>query len=227
MAIILSIETSTPTCSIAVHKDNELLAKISINRAQSHSSVLNPSIEAILKFCDLNLTDLSAVAISKGPGSYTGLRIGTSTAKGLCFSLCIPLIGINTLEALAKQVTGINISGSWLCPMLDARRMEVYTMLLTPELERLVDTHPLILDHESFYSQLDSQSILFFGNGSNKFQTMIDHPNAHFINNVFPNAQNIGELASERFEKEEFEDLAYFEPFYLKEFKATKPKTAI
>ncbi len=227
MAIILSIETSTPTCSIAVHKGEELLAKFSINRAQSHSSILNPSIEAILKFCDLNLTDLSAVAISKGPGSYTGLRIGTSTAKGLCFSLGIPLIGINTLEALAKQVAGINITGSRLCPMLDARRMEVYTMLLTPELKKVIDTHPLILDHESFNSQLDSHSILFFGNGSNKFQATIDHPNAHFINNILPDAQYIGEMASDRFENKEFEDLAYFEPFYLKEFRATKPKASI
>jgi tRNA threonylcarbamoyladenosine biosynthesis protein TsaB len=229
MALILSIETSTPICSIAIHKETDLLAKISIHREQSHSSILNPSIESILKFCNLNLSDLDAVAISKGPGSYTGLRIGTSTAKGLCYSLDIPLIGINTLEAMAKGVqvhASIN-NDHWLCPMLDARRMEVYTMLFSAKLEKIKDTHPLILDSESLNDQLTNNHIYFFGNGSNKFEDIKNHPNAHFIKNVNPDAQYIGELAFTRFENNEFEDLAYFEPFYLKEFRVTKPKSQL
>ena len=227
MAFIISIETSTPVCSIAIHHDGQLLAQELIQKEQSHSSTLNPAIDHLLSMCDLRLNDISAVAISKGPGSYTGLRIGTSTAKGLCYAMDIPLIAINTLEAMAHNVSRFNVSEAMLCPMLDARRMEVYAMLFDSNLNVLEETKPVILDNDSYHDHLKSKEIMFFGNGASKVKKVIDNSNARIIEVVIPEAQYIGDLAYKKFVENEFEDTAYFEPFYLKEFMATKPKSML
>lgn len=227
MALIISIETSTPVCSLAIHDKGQLLAKELIQKEQSHSSTLNLAIEHLLIICGLSLDDIEAIAVSKGPGSYTGLRIGTSTAKGLCYAKDIPLISINTLEAMAYNVSRFNTSNAMLCPMLDARRMEVYAMLFDQSLNVIEDTRPVILDSESYSNYLSSKEVLFFGNGAVKVSKVTDSVNAKVIEGVIPDAQFIGELANKKFENKDFEDVAYFEPFYLKEFMATKPKSML
>jgi tRNA threonylcarbamoyladenosine biosynthesis protein TsaB len=227
MAIILSIETATPVCSVAIHENGLLLAKTTIHKDQSHSALLNTSIDSILKICGLSYAHLEAVAVSKGPGSYTGLRIGTSSAKGFCYSLNIPLIAINTLEAMAHGVNKLNPYSALLCPMLDARRMEVYTLLMSSTEKLIHVTEAVVLDETAFENDLMSNEILFFGSGANKFAEIIDNVNAKFIKNVSPDAENIGELAFKKWESSSFEGLAYFEPFYLKEFMATKPKSIL
>ncbi|MEQ8925786.1 MAG: tRNA (adenosine(37)-N6)-threonylcarbamoyltransferase complex dimerization subunit type 1 TsaB [Fulvivirga sp.] len=225
MSILLSIETATPTCSVALHSDGVLLGKITIEKGYSHSSILNKAIENLLQLAGVTYKELSAVAVSKGPGSYTGLRIGTSTAKGLCYALDIPLISIETLKAMAKGI--VNINNYLLCPMLDARRMEVYTSVFSPDLEVVSPIAPMILDQNSFSEFLNQQEVIFFGDGSNKFNQVVDNKNAYFINNVQPDAEIIGALAHEKYQHRSFENIAYFEPFYLKEFRATKPKSML
>lgn len=227
MNLILGIETATSTCSIAVHREGILLAEHSYYLDRSHSNLLAPCIEHIMHDCGFELSALSAIALSKGPGSYTGLRIGTSTAKGLCYALDIPLIAINTLEAMAHGVHKYNTAHHWLCPMLDARRMEVYTMLLDGQLNEIEATHPLVVETTSFKDHLKDRSILFFGNGAGKCRDILQDDNAIFLEGVEPTASQIGRLAYQKFLRSEFEDLAYFEPFYLKEFQATKPKVKI
>jgi len=227
MALILSIETSTPVCSLAIHDNGILLAKELIQKEQSHSSSLNLAIDHIVSICDLSFDNIEAIAISKGPGSYTGLRIGTSTAKGLCYALGIPLIAINTLEAMAYNVSRFNTNQAMICPMLDARRMEVYAMLFDKNLVVVEETRPVILDYESYSQYIDAHEILFFGNGASKVTKVINSPNAKVIEGVIPDAQYVGELAYKKFDDKEFEDVAYFEPFYLKEFMATKPKSML
>lgn len=223
MAYILSIQTATEVCSIAIYNDNKLLAEQSLLIQKSHSSQLVPSIRHLLEFSGLQLDKLSAVAISRGPGSYTGLRIGTSTAKGLCHALEIPLISVGTLKALALDVAPF-YSNKLLCPMIDARRMEVYCALYTVRLEEIVPVRPRVIDESSFSDILTDKCIVFFGNGSAKCQKVIGHPNALFVKGVFNSARSIGILAYQKFLAQDFEDLAYFEPFYLKEFRVTKPK---
>ncbi|MTI20763.1 tRNA (adenosine(37)-N6)-threonylcarbamoyltransferase complex dimerization subunit type 1 TsaB [Fulvivirga sp. RKSG066] len=224
MALILSIETATNVCSVAIHKEGKLLANQSLHIAQSHSGLLVPVIQTLLNNCDLQKDQLEAVALSKGPGSYTGLRIGTSTAKGLCQALEIPLIGVNTLEAMAAQVTQFANQADILCPMLDARRMEVYCMLQNKKGETIQETQPVIIEESSFNDLLDSNKMYFFGNGAEKCKAVIQSKNAVFINDVEPDAITVGRLAYQRYIKNQFEDLAYFNPFYLKDFRVTKPK---
>lgn len=225
MANILSIETSTTVCSVAVHSDGKIVAEITTHKDHSHSSLLNSAINNILDLSGLDLKQLNAIAISKGPGSYTGLRIGTSTAKGLCYALDIPLISINTLEAMAAGIQ--NVAKWYLCPMLDARRMEVYCSIFSDKLEVLEPTSSIVLDSQTFSSQLGQSEILFFGNGSDKFQEVLQNKNAHFLNDVHTNASSMGKLAYNKYQNSDFEDTAYFEPFYLKEFLATKPKSIL
>lgn len=225
MAIIVSIETATPICSVAIHKDGNLLAETSVRKGHSHSSLLNSSIQNLLELSEVKMDELSAIAVSKGPGSYTGLRIGTSTAKGLCYALDIPLISVDTLKAMAYAVRNYN---NWnLCPMLDARRMEVYCSIFDSEMNAIEPIRPVVLDDTSFIKELDATDILFFGDGSEKFSKVMFHKNAHFVNDVEPNAKAIGELAFKKYTTDQFEDVAYFEPFYLKEFLATKPKSIL
>ncbi len=224
--MILSIETSTKACSVALQNQGELLAESTLYVDKSHSEKLALLIKDLLRYAEIEPKDLMAVAISSGPGSYTGLRIGTSTAKGLCYALNIPLIAINTLEAMAKGVAEyITEDDILLCPMLDARRMEVYCMLTDKELTIIKKTAAKIIDEHSYSEELKENKIVFFGNGATKCEPIIgNNDNAIFINSQAINAVNVGDLAWKKFEQQDFEDLAYFEPEYLKEFVAIKPK---
>lgn len=227
MALILSIETSTTVCSVALHENGMIKASNTFYLDKSHSTVLVPSIDTLISRSGYSKTDLLAIALSKGPGSYTGLRIGTSTAKGLCFALDIPLIAVGTLDGLARKVAPFTAPDVKLCPMLDARRMEVYTCLLDKNLNLLKDVHPAIIDEMSFKEELDGGKVVFFGNGAHKCRDVIKHENAIFIDDIEPSAEEIGYLAYTKFQETAFEDVAYFEPFYLKEFRATIPKARI
>lgn len=225
MATILSLETATRTCSVALHQDTALLGLQEVHLDKSHSSRLHVLIDDLLRYCEVERRQLDAVAVSIGPGSYTGLRIGVSAAKGIGFALDIPVIAVNTLAAMARSQSGSNVAGAWLCPMLDARRMEVYCQLLNQDGEQLWDTRPLIVDEGSFQAELNQHPILFFGDGSTKCRPLLEHhPNAYFAADVMPSARWVGELAQPKFERQEFEDLAYFVPLYLKEYRATQPK---
>ena len=228
MSIILSIETATQVCSVALHKDNKLIGAKELLEDRSHSENLAVMIKDLLSLTGISVNDLSAVAVSKGPGSYTGLRIGVSTAKGLCYGLNIPLISVNSLLSMAYEVQGKNIHQYDLCPMLDARRMEVYCLITDYNLKIKRNTQALIIDESSFEAELSNASELFFGNGMAKCRKILEkHNNAHFIVNIYPKAANIGYLACEKYEIKDFENTETFEPFYLKDFIATIPKKII
>ena len=223
--MILSIETSTKVCSIALHNQGTLLAESTLYVDKSHSEKLAILIKDLLSYVEITPNDLQGVAVSRGPGSYTGLRIGASTAKGLCFALNIPLIAISTLKAMVLGQANLVTEDVLLCPMLDARRMEVYSLLSDKKLNIVHPTEAVIIDESSYSEALLNNKIVFFGNGSAKCEPIIGHnSNALFIKNQAISAVNIGELAWVKYQNEEFEDLAYFEPEYLKEFKAIKPK---
>jgi tRNA threonylcarbamoyladenosine biosynthesis protein TsaB len=182
----------------------------------SHSEKLTLFIEQILKEQQKSFSDLDAVAVSKGPGSYTGLRIGVSSAKGICYAIDKPLISISTLEAMAYGMS-LQYPDAIYCPMLDARRMEVYCAFYG---NIVSDVEAKVLDQNSFKEELDIHSVIFFGDGSHKFKEILDHPNAKFVDDVFPSAKDMSYLAQLAFDQNRFEDLAYFEPFYLKDFVA-------
>jgi tRNA threonylcarbamoyladenosine biosynthesis protein TsaB len=232
MAIILSIETSTKGCSTAIHQDNQLLALSELFHEKSSSGMLTTLIQHVVKVSGLDFQAIDAIAVAKGPGSYTGLRIGVSTAKGLCFTLDKPLLAVNTLEALAWQVHSIVQSVSsteipLLCPMLDARRMEVYCALYKADnLAQVSPTEAKIIDENSFAEILEKQKIIFFGDGAAKCKAVLSkRPNAIFLKEtVHPSAKSIGVLAFEAYKNSQFENVADFEPYYLKEFMVTTPK---
>jgi len=224
MSIILSIETSTPISSIAFHNSGKLISDLTIHKNKSHSEYLLPSIKYLSEASGIKMKDIQSVAISKGPGSYTGLRIGTSSAKGLCYGLDVPLIAINTLEAMAIGIRKFFGEEVLLCPMLDARRMEVYCTVMELNGNILKKTSSLIIDEYSFADLLREHKMFFFGDGASKCKPVLQHhQNALFIDNVYPSAIHIGEMAWHKFTMNQFEDLAYFEPFYLKDFIAKKP----
>lgn len=227
MSLLLSIETATTVCSIALHKDGQLLSNQSLHLNKSHSALLSPLIESLTGYSGYKLTDLDGIVISKGPGSYTGLRIGTSTAKGLCYALDIPLISVNTLEAMALQLQKFSSNENLLCPMIDARRMEVYATVLDNNGNVISETQPVIIEEHSFQKTLDQGPLVFFGSGAEKCKNVIRHTNALFIDEITPNAITVGLKGYEIFTKGKFEDVAYFEPYYLKEFMATKPKNLL
>jgi tRNA threonylcarbamoyladenosine biosynthesis protein TsaB len=226
MALILSIETATTVCSVALHMDGELLASKEIRQVNSHAAHITLFIEEITAG---KLQELDAIAVSKGPGSYTGLRIGVSTVKGLCYALNKPMIAINTLEAMAHGMAGELKpgAGTLLCPMIDARRMEVYNTVFDNELNKVIDTAATIVDETSFASLLPHHKIIFAGDGAAKCREVISPPNAVFMDDFFPSALFMGKLAEQAFVKKKFEDVAYFEPFYLKDFVGTTPKKAV
>ena len=230
MSIILSIETSTKGCSTAIHQDGKLLAISELFHEKSSSGMLTTLIQHVVKVSDINFSDIDAIAVAKGPGSYTGLRIGVSTAKGLCFTLDKPLIAINTLEAMASQValpTHPSGSSYLLCPMLDARRMEVYCTIYEANTLELVEaTQAKIIDETSFADLLEKHPIVFFGDGAEKCKTILGgNTNVIFLKeNIYPSAKTIGYLAQKAFEINQFEEVATFEPYYLKEFMTTTPK---
>jgi tRNA threonylcarbamoyladenosine biosynthesis protein TsaB len=228
MGLILSIETATKVCSIALLEKDKVLGVQELYVEKSHSEFLAVMIRDLLKHTGKTTHDLSAIAVSKGPGSYTGLRIGVSTAKGLCFGLDIPLIAVNSLLSMAHEVKRYNMDRFDLCPMLDARRMEVYCLVTDHELGVKQNTEAKIIDNDSFGEELKTNSMLFFGNGMNKCREVLSrHKKAHFIDNVHPKAVNVGFLAYEKYKKQEFENTETFEPFYLKDFIATVPKKLI
>ncbi len=219
MALLLCIDTSTTHASVALSK-NGVLESIKVNQNQrDHASFLQPAIYSLLHEANQSIKDIEAIAVTSGPGSYTGLRVGFASAKGLAYALDIPLIGIETtlvmsaaaLPQLEQEKTRL------LCPMIDARRMEVFTALYSTELQPISPISALVLTAESFKTQLESCRILFFGDGSPKWQTICNHPNA-FFENINWNAANMVGLASQLFEQKNFSSLAYSVPGYGKEF---------
>jgi tRNA threonylcarbamoyladenosine biosynthesis protein TsaB len=225
LALILNIETATKTCSVALAKNGALVGQKSLSSgAYSHAENLHPFIDSLLKEHQVSAAELDAIAISMGPGSYTGLRIGVSTAKGLCYALNIPLIAVGTLELMCHSEKLKSLDADLFCPMIDARRSEVFTALFNKSGQMVKDVEALILDTDSFSTLLQNQRIAFFGDGSAKFSEMINNPNAVFVDGVEPLASQMISLSEARFAAVKFEDVAYFEPFYLKEFMATTPK---
>lgn len=217
MTKVLSIETSTQVCSVAIHAQGALISNMEVHAEKSHARFLTHIISECSRLSGIELKELDAVAVSKGPGSYTGLRIGVSTAKGLCFSLDKPLITVNTLEAMARQILPNNFRKALLIPMLDARRMEVYTTILNASGEILLPTEAHIISENSFAEYSDE--MLLFGNGAPKCKGILDvRSNVHVLEGIHPSAIQVGFLASSYFDEKKFSDLAYFEPFYLKDF---------
>jgi tRNA threonylcarbamoyladenosine biosynthesis protein TsaB len=223
MAVILSLETSAKVCSVAVHENDTLLATAEVHIAQSHASKLAPLIKEVNEMAGISFNQLDAVAVSAGPGSYTGLRIGVSTAKGLCFALGIPLVTVNTLELLAFQMSKTLSTNILLCPMIDARRMEVYCRLTDKDLTEIIPNGAMIIDELSFTGILEKNPVMFFGDGATKCRSVIRHRNAAFIEGVYPMALQLGFMAGEKLKRKETEDLLNFEPFYLKEFLIKNP----
>jgi len=234
--LILHMETATDICSVAVSKGDRLLALVESGPERSHAALLNQFTRKCLEQSGISFRELDAVAVSKGPGSYTGLRIGVSTAKGIAYALRVPLLSCGTLEHLALGALGneevrelsCNTGQSLLlCPMLDARRMEVYTALYTTGIRMVEDVSARIIDPGSFRRELDGRLICFFGPGAGKCREVIDHPNARFVEDIQPSARNMINPVLRNYMGESFEDVAYFEPFYLKDFIATTPRKKV
>lgn len=222
MTLILSIETATPVCSVALATDKKIIGVKESTKKNSHSEIVTVFIDELLKENKLTFSDLNAVVVSKGPGSYTGLRIGVSTAKGICYALDIPLISVNTLQSLSIGASmDYQIDGGLqhlFCPMLDARRMEVYCALYDKNNHEVRETKAEIIEPDAFQTYLEKNKVIFFGDGAEKCKDVIQHPNAVFLDNVFPSAKNMAGIALDKYKKQQFEDVAYFEPFYLKDF---------
>jgi tRNA threonylcarbamoyladenosine biosynthesis protein TsaB len=222
MALILMIETSTKNCSVGLSKDGKCISLKEENKGDySHAEKLHLFIEEILKKENISAKDLDAIAVGKGPGSYTGLRIGVSAAKGLAYAINKPLIAIDTLKSLAKT---IQVEKGLIVPMLDARRLEVYSAIFNSKHEYTRKAEAEIINATSYTSLLEEQPIYFLGDGAFKCQTLIKHEQAHFIADKFPSAKEMASLVEEKYLNNLFEDTAYFEPFYLKDFMVTPQK---
>ena len=229
MPCILSIETSTSVCSVALSADGKVLFEKTSFDGPSHASLLGVFVEEALVELKKKEKKLDAVAVSSGPGSYTGLRIGVSLAKGLCFGWNIPLISIHTLDIMAATVIkqqNVDIDCLY-CAMLDARRMEVYASIYDSSMHTIRETTADIVETDTYASYLEKGKVCFFGNGAAKCQSVITSSNALFVEDIHPLAVNMVSLAEEAYEKGQFEDVAYFEPFYLKEFQATIAKNKV
>lgn len=226
MALILNLETATTVCSVAVAKEGQLLGLKEINGDYTHAENLTRFIETALEEAGYSLKQLDAVAVSKGPGSYTGLRIGVSTAKGLCYSLDKPLIAINTLQHSAAACALQHGEGDDLfCPMIDARRMEVYCAVYDKHNRCIRSTAAEIIDESAFSDLLEKQTVYFFGDGAEKCKTLLSkNKNAVFIDHLYPSAAHMTGLSEQAYTQQQFEDVAYFQPFYLKDFIAGKKK---
>ncbi len=231
--IILYIETATDICSVAVSQGEELLALVESGAERSHATLLNRFIREACATAGKDLKQMDAIAVSKGPGSYTGLRIGVSTAKGLAYALDKPLLSCGTIESMAYSAIQrpevqklIKLYGKQLllCPMLDARRMEVYTAFFSPACEEKRTVKAEIIEENSFQDLLEKHQICFFGNGAEKCKELISHPGAHFMDGLNPSSGAMITPVLRHFQLSEFEDVAYFEPFYLKDFVATLPR---
>ena len=222
MAYILSLETATTNCSVSLSKDGEtIVLKEDNDKSYSHAERLHVYIDTVLQEANIGKSVIDAIAVSKGPGSYTGLRIGVSAAKGLCFALDKPLISIPTLDALAHQVS---IKEGVIISMLDARRMEVYSAVYDSNYKQIRETQAQILDEHSFSDYLEKGKVYFIGNGVEKTKMLIKHPNANFIEDKLPSANEMSKLSYDKYKVNDAEDVAYFEPYYLKDFVALKPK---
>lgn len=226
MACILNIETSTDVCSVAVSENGTCIFKEEDHSGPNHAVKLGVFVDEALSFTDNHAIPFDAVAVSSGPGSYTGLRIGTSMAKGVCYARDLKLLAVPTLEVLCVPVLLRHElpDDALLCPMIDARRMEVYAAVFNRALRPVRATMADVVDQTTYKEFLDEHPVYFFGNGAAKCMEAIDHPNAHLIEGIEPLAKNMFPLAEKRFLREEFEDVAYFVPNYLKDFVALKPK---
>ena len=228
MPELLCIETATEICSVALANEKDLTAKKESSKKNSHAELVSVYIEELLKEYPIDKDQLDAVVVSKGPGSYTGLRIGVSTAKGLCYALDKPLIAINTLEAMASGMIGSlkkkRFDNCLFCPMIDARRMEVYAAVFDHNGNQVRETRAEIIGDESFRQELAENKVIFFGNGADKCKGVIKNTNAVFVDNFTPSAAYLVSPALKKFEHNKFENVAYFEPFYLKDFIAGIPK---
>lgn len=217
MALILNLETATTNCSVSIAKDGQTLVIKEHNTPNySHSEQLHVFIEEVLAEASISLSELDAVAISKGPGSYTGLRIGVSAAKGLCFSLDLPLISIATLKSMATQATIDEID--FVIPLLDARRMEVYSTVFATGFVEVRETRAEIIDEKSFEAYLSKGKVLLLGSGAQKCKDVLVHANLKYDTSVHPSAEQMSLLSFEKYQNKDFEDVAYFEPYYLKDF---------
>jgi len=217
MALILAIETVTTNCSVALFKSGVLIAEKEHNTdGYTHAEQLTLFIEEVVESAKISLQEIEAVALSKGPGSYTGLRIGTSTAKGLCYALEIPLLSTSTLKAMAFAMAKNYVADIY-CPMIDARRMEVFSALFDKNNKKVRGVQADVVDDKT-YAEFLEKEVLFFGDGALKCKETINHKNAIFIEGIYPSAKDIGTLADIKFESKDFEDVAYFEPYYLKDF---------
>jgi tRNA threonylcarbamoyladenosine biosynthesis protein TsaB len=227
MHYILNIETATTVCSVSISQDGNILGYKEIDNGFTHSENLHLFINELLIDFNISIKQLSAIAISKGPGSYTGLRIGVSAAKGLAYALNIPLISVDTLKIMAYQVSQLRTEFDFFCPMIDARRMEVYTCVYDAQLNSQILTQALIIDSLSIKTFDSFSSICFFGDGMLKCKEVISLlQNAVCIDNIKPSSQYMCALSYEKFLKQAFEYIAYFEPFYLKDFLITSKKTS-
>lgn len=231
MNIILCIDTAVEESSVCLTSGNNIINFKQSCSSRDSAAWLHPAINEMMNESNILFADLAAVAVSAGPGSYTGLRVGMATAKGFCYSLKIPFITISTLKMMAASTIAAaaihTLSADYLvCPMIDARRMEVFTAVYDMNMTEILLPQNLILENDSFKALLEKNSIIFSGNGSNKFKQVIQHPNALFINNKF-NAEHLVPLAIEAYERKNFTDLAYSEPYYGKEFYSPAPKQII
>lgn len=229
MTTLILIETSTSVCSAALSRDGEILLNKENFDGQSHSVLLGKFVKEIIDYVRENSIKIDGVAVSCGPGSYTGLRIGVSLSKGLCYGLDVPLIAINTLQTMALNASKNSDieNNALLCPMIDARRMEVYSAFFDLQLNQKRETCADIIDESSYAELLENHTIYFFGNGAGKCKETLKHPNAKFIENISPLAKDMTELAEKAYKASNFQDVAYFEPFYLKEFVATVAKNKV
>ncbi|RXK83437.1 tRNA (adenosine(37)-N6)-threonylcarbamoyltransferase complex dimerization subunit type 1 TsaB [Filimonas effusa] len=219
MALILNIDTATERAGVCLSMNGKVLHELQHEDQKNHAGFVQPAVSDLMLKSGYKLADLDAIAVTAGPGSYTGLRVGLATAKGLCFTLSKPLLMVNTLEVMAQAVLRAEAPASdrLLCPMIDARRMEVFTGMYTTQLQVVQSPSAVILTDESFKEILDKQVVMFTGNGSTKFKEIITHDNALF-SNVQHEAGDLGVLAELAFRNNQVADLAYSEPYYLKEF---------
>jgi tRNA threonylcarbamoyladenosine biosynthesis protein TsaB len=234
--LILHIETATDICSVALSEGDRKLSLVESDQERSHASLLNSFIRQSVAQAGKELKDLHGIAVSKGPGSYTGLRIGVSTAKGLAYALEVPLLATGTLESMAsgspshdavRELISTHDDQLLLCPMLDARRMEVYAGFYTSKGELFREVSADIIDKEIYHKILEAHPVCFFGNGADKCKEVLDHPNAHFIDGINPSATTMIAPVLKKYQLKQFEDVAYFEPFYLKDFIATVSKKKV
>lgn len=224
MPLILNIETSTTLCSVSLAENGVVIGKKEVNEGYTHAENLHVFIEEVISAAKKTVKDLKAVAVGSGPGSYTGLRIGVSAAKGLAFALKIPLISVNTLQTMSVVAAQESKADVLFCPMLDARRMEVYTAIFDKEFRTIKETAAKILPDEISFFNVGSP-ICFFGEGMPKCKDLLKEiPGSSFIENIVPSAEGISKLSYQKFINDQFEDVAYFEPFYLKDFLIKEPK---